>query len=118
MKRGTQVINGVEYVFEDHPYWDSDRKRGAHKRVYVGKNIDGVFVPNKKYLLEQELKETKNQLKPGPKPTLESIRKFYGAAYLLERIGEITGVTDDLKQCFPDILHSRQHLTILPPFNH
>jgi transposase len=103
MKRGTQVINGIEYVFEDHPYWDSDRKRGAHKRVYVGKNIDGVFVPNKKYLLEQELKEAKNQLKPGPKPTLESIRKFYGAVYLLERIGEITGVTDDLKQCFPDI---------------
>jgi hypothetical protein len=102
VKRGTQVINGTEYVFEDHPYWDSKKKRGAHKRVYIGKNVNGKFVPNKRYLLQQELEQTKKQLKPGPKPTELSIRKFYGSVYLLEQISEITGVTHDLKLCFPE----------------
>jgi hypothetical protein len=37
VRKGTQVINGIEYVFEDHAYWDSKKKRGAHKRVYIGK---------------------------------------------------------------------------------
>lgn len=102
MKRGSQVINGTEYVFEDHPYWDAKKKRGAHKRVYIGKNINGDFVPNKKYALQQELAETKRQMKRGPKTSPESIRKFYGAVYLLEQIGEMTGVTEDLKRCFPE----------------
>lgn len=102
MKQGTQVINGTEYVFEDHPYWDAKKKRGAHKRIYIGKNVNGEFVPNKKYLLQQELESAKKQLKPGPVATDLSIRKFYGAVYLLEQIGEITGVTHDLKRCFPE----------------
>jgi len=25
MRIGTQVINGVEYVYEDQPYWDSKK---------------------------------------------------------------------------------------------
>lgn len=29
-------------------------------------------------------------------------RCFYGATYLLDQIGLITGITDDLKYCFPD----------------
>ncbi|MCD6237835.1 MAG: IS1634 family transposase [Thermotogae bacterium] len=102
MSRGTQVINGTEYVFEDQPYWDSRKKRGAHKRIYIGKNVNGEFVPNKKYLLQQELEKAKKDIQPGPIPTDKSLRQFYGAVYLLEQIGEITGVTHDLKLCFPN----------------
>ncbi len=40
--------------------------------------------------------------KPGPVPITVPGRKFYGATYLFDRIGEATGVTDDLKTCFPD----------------
>ena len=29
-------------------------------------------------------------------------RSFYGATYLLDQIGDLTGVTADLKACFPD----------------
>lgn len=29
-------------------------------------------------------------------------RRFYGAIYLLDQIGLTTGITDDLKYCFPD----------------
>ncbi|HZK26067.1 MAG TPA: hypothetical protein VFD00_00800 [Thermoclostridium sp.] len=49
MSRGTQVINETEFVFEDQPYWDSKKKRGAHKRVYIGKNVNCEFVANKLY---------------------------------------------------------------------
>jgi hypothetical protein len=38
----------------------------------------------------------------GPVPITRTARCFYGATYLLERIGEDTGVTQDLKTCFPE----------------
>lgn len=102
LRKGTQVINGTEYVYEDKPYWDSDKKRGTHKRVYIGKNVNGEFIPNKKYLLQQELAATKANMKPGPVPTETCTRTFYGATYLLDEIGSKTGITYDLKTCFPD----------------
>lgn len=102
MIKGAQVINGTEYVFEDQAYWDSKKKRGAHSRVYIGKNVNGEFIPNKKYLLQQELEAIKREIQPGPTPTEKSLRQFYGAIYLLDQIGEITGVTHDMKHCFPD----------------
>ena len=102
MRIGTQVINGVEYVYEDRPYWDSKRQRGSHKRNYIGKNVDGVFVPNKKYKLQQEIETIKAEIKPGPVVTDVCTRYFYGATYLLDEIAVKTGVLDDLKSCFPD----------------
>lgn len=65
MKIGTQVIKSVEYVYEDHPYWDSKKQRGSHKRSCIGKNVDGIFVPSKKYTLQLELDQLKTEVKPG-----------------------------------------------------
>lgn len=70
MRRGTQIINGVEYVYEDFPYWDPVKKRGTHKRNYIGKNVDGQFVPNKKHRLQMELDAAKAAIKPGPVPVV------------------------------------------------
>ena len=53
----TQVINGVEYVYEDKAIWDVNKKYGTHKREYIGKMVDGQFVPNKKYQLKMQLEE-------------------------------------------------------------
>ncbi len=47
MPRGTQMINGVEYVFETKAKWNPDKKYGTHSRRYIGKMVDGVFVPQK-----------------------------------------------------------------------
>jgi transposase len=102
VKTETQIINGVEYVYEDQPYWDPVKKRGSHKRNYIGKNVNGVFVPNKKYLLRQELESIKNKTKPGPIPNEVCMRTFYGATYLLDEIGRKTGLEQDLKACFPN----------------
>jgi len=34
--------------------------------------------------------------------TTHSARYFCGATYLFDRIGEMLGITADLKRCFPD----------------
>jgi transposase len=41
-------------------------------------------------------------VKPGPVPMTQYRRSFYGATYLFEQIGEVTGVEADLRTCFPD----------------
>jgi hypothetical protein len=101
LKIGTQVIKGVEYVYEDQPYWDSTKQRSSHKRNYIGKNVDGVFIPNKKYTLQQELESLKTEVKTGPKTAEACTRDFYGATYLLDEVSAKLGVMDDLKACFP-----------------
>ena len=40
-------------------------------------------------------------VKPGPVPTTQTARSFYGATYLLDSVGEQLGITEDLKRCFP-----------------
>lgn len=95
----TQTIQGIQYVFIDTPYWNTEKHRGEHKRRYIGKIVEGQFVPNGKYLLSMEKSWT---IKPGPIPATECKRQFYGATYLLDQIGDKLGIVDDLKVSFPD----------------
>ena len=108
----TQRINGTDYVYIDEPYWNADKKRGEHKRKYIGKMVNGEFVPNKNYLLMQELENKASvPAKTGPVPATECTRKFYGATYLLDRIADQTGIGTDLERCFGVL--SKQILSIL-----
>ena len=102
MPRGTQTIKGTEYVFDSDSKWNADKGYGTHKRNYIGKMVDGVFVPNAKYQLKEALEEAKTTRRSGPVPTTSSSRLFCGATALLDAIGEKLGITDDLKACFPD----------------
>lgn len=107
----TQRINGTDYVYIDEPYWNADKKRGEHKRKYIGKMVNGEFVPNKNYLLMQELENKASvPAKTGPVPATECTRKFYGATYLLDRIADQTGIGTDLERCFGVL--SKQILSI------
>lgn len=36
----------ADYI--DKAAWNPEKKRGEHKRDYIGKIVDGKFVPNKK----------------------------------------------------------------------
>lgn len=76
MPRGVQRINGVEYVYEYDSTWNSDKKYGTHKRNYIGKMVNDVFMPNKKYRLQQEL-EIEKKKSPGPVATTQCRRSFY-----------------------------------------
>lgn len=109
MARGSQVINGTEYVYEYDSVWNTKKRYGTHRRTYIGKIVNGKFLSNKKYQLQIELQNALNkELKSAS--TKVSSRRFYGATYLFDSIGEKIGINSDLKECFPE--NWRQILSI------
>jgi len=95
-----QKIRGVEYVYEDYPYWCKETKQNRHKRVYIGKvGQSGEFIPNKAYLARQNTNPKKDGDNSDFKP---ASRCYYGASHLLDEISELTGIKEDLKACFPE----------------
>lgn len=101
-KQRVQNIKGIPYVYEDFPYWDSNKKQMRHKREYIGKlNDSGEFVPNKAYTARQKLEEVANR-GVATKAEKPATRNYYGATYLLDAIGESAGIVTDLKSAFPD----------------
>jgi hypothetical protein len=101
MPQGTQTIRGTEYVFEYDSSWNKEKGYSNHKRVYIGKMVNGVFVPNKRHQLQTAL-DMATQASPGPVPITASSRAFCGATCLFDAIGGKLGITEDLKSCFPD----------------
>ena len=98
--RRTQVIRGVSYVYEDHPYWDKSKKQNRHRREYIGKlGQDGELIPNKKYLARQETAAVKGVAAPARKAVR---RSYFGATHLMDKISRDAGIQDDLRACFPD----------------
>ena len=112
MAQGRQIIGGREYVYEYKSVWNKEKQRSEQKREYIGRNINGEFVPNKTYRLHEELRKKATATgKPGPVPVVECRRHFAGATYLFNRIGEVTGVADDIKASFPGIHKEIQSLS-------
>ena len=103
----TQNIKGKTYVFIDTPFWNAEKRRGEHKRNYIGKIEQNGFVPNSRYLISLQAAQP---LKRGPVPAEECRRLFYGATYLLDQIGSKLGITEDLKAAFPE--HYQQILSV------
>ena len=104
----TNKKTGVTYAYESISHWDKEKKQSRAKRKCIGK-VD----PNTKKIVPTHKKkeqEVVRQIKRGPSPITSMDRNFYGATYLFDRIGIDTGVTDDLKACFPD--NYRQILSI------
>jgi transposase len=99
---------GITYVYESTSYWDKEKKQPRSKRVLIGKvdSDTGKIVPTdgrgnrRKERLHNESSVV--PVKQGPVPAIRTERVFYGATYLFDQIGEITGVQADLKACFPD----------------
>ena len=95
-KRRVQVINGVPRVYEDYPYWDTGKKQCRHRRTYIGRLDErGAFIPSKSYLAGQALSAVD--------AAKSANRCFYGAGYLLDHIGKVTGVEADIAQSFPSM---------------
>jgi transposase len=91
-----QNIKGVDYVYEDAPYWDKEKQQTRHRREYIGKlDADGAFVPNKKYLARQAEQ-------PAGRALPYAARLYFGATHLLDEIGRISGVAEDIRASFPE----------------
>ncbi len=88
------------YVYIDRPFWNAEKKQAGHKRQYIGKLDGDKFLPNKTFRMLQAAAEQKPG-KRGPVPAEECLRTFYGATYLLSEIADRTGISADLKSCFP-----------------
>jgi transposase len=96
----TNKKTGVTYAYESIAYWDKKKKQSRAKRKCIGK-VD----PETQQIIstrKRQLPEVGQTPKRGPVPATRTKRSFYGATYLFDRIGDDTGVTEDLKTCFPE----------------
>jgi len=99
----TNKKTGVTYAYENEAYWDKDKRQSRAKRKPIGK-VDPItkeIIPTREYK-KKEVAEG-GPAKPGPVPMTKVQRSFFGATYLFDRIGDLTGVEADLKACFPDV---------------
>jgi hypothetical protein len=98
----TSKKTGVTYAYENEAFWDKKKQQSRAKRKPIGK-VDpatGDIIPTRGYKKKVEIIEL--SAKPGPVPMTKYQRSFYGATYLFDQIGEITGVEADLKACYPE----------------
>jgi hypothetical protein len=94
----TNKKTGVTYVYESVSYWDKEKKQSRARRKCIGK-LD----PETKEIIPTR-KRTRAPVKTehSSEPAALKKRNFFGATYLFDRIGQETGVIEDLKKCFPD----------------
>ncbi len=85
--------SGITYAYESCAHWDKTKKRSVAKRTLIGR-VD-------KDTGEIVATDGRNR-KPPKDIRLSEPRCFYGATYLLDAIGEKTGIAADLKNCLPD----------------
>ena len=95
--------SGTTYIYESTSYWDKEKKQPRAKRTLIGKLIPetGEVVPTDGRGKRHNQKCLDNPAKRGPVPVIQTERLFFGATYLFDQIGIVTGVTADLKECFP-----------------
>ena len=97
----TDTRSGITYAYESVSRWDKEKKQSRSTRTLIGR-VDaetGSIVPTDGRMKGEKVpKAPAKELKP-PK----YIRLFYGATYLFDMIGEKLGLTEDLRQCFPDM---------------
>lgn len=99
----TNKQTGITYAYNNEAYWDKEKKQSRAKRTLLGR-VDpntGEIVATRPYK-RKEKTAVMIPVKPGPVPITEYKRSFCGATCLLDQIGKVTGVTDDLKACFPE----------------
>ena len=95
--------SGITYVYESTSYWDKEKKQPRSQRTLIGR-LDpdtGKIIPTDGRGKRRNHMNIENPAKRGPVPATRTERLFYGATYLFDQIGAETGVTADLKTCFP-----------------
>src|SRR3989339_636826 len=96
----TNKKTGITYAYESISSWDKDKQQSRATRKCIGR-VDletQKIIPTRK----RKTPTVGEKAKQGPVSITLATRCFYGATYPFDRIGEDTGVTEDLKACFPD----------------
>ncbi len=89
------------------PMRTSRFRSGIKRNSSLGQNVNAQVrqIPKHRRLFQSEKKKklaVEVKAKRGPVPITRAARSFYGATYLFDKIGEETGVTEDLRNCFSD----------------
>ncbi|MDC7230193.1 MAG: hypothetical protein PQJ48_07770, partial [Sphaerochaetaceae bacterium] len=91
--RVTNKKNGVTYLYEDQAFWNSEKKRGEHKRKCIGRlGPDGSEIYNDFYLAREEAVKAENPL--VSKTTL------MGQNLILDKVVKDVGIKGVLKEAF------------------
>lgn len=92
--------SGITYAYESISHWDKEKKQSRSKRRLIGRvdDVTGEIVPTDGR--GKKLKSDRTVKKRGPIPSESVKRRFYGATYLLDSIGDKLGITQDMKKCF------------------
>lgn len=77
--RRIKVKNGIEYWYEETPYYDKEKKQIRHKSKYLGRNVDGQ--PVRMRSAPDEIKE-----KTKKKPVAVKSSFDYGSIFVLQAI--------------------------------
>lgn len=94
--------SGITYAYESVAYWDKEKHQSrAHRRLIGRVSESGEIIPTDGRCRKgpDYVKKTR---KRGPVPMTQIKHFCYGATWLLDQIGQNTGVIDDLRACFPD----------------
>ena len=94
--------SGITYAYESKSWWDKEKQQSRSKRKLIGRvdELSGEIMPTDGRRRKKQ--ENGSSKKRGNVPGTTFKRCFYGATYLLDAIGEKTGITKDLKKCFPN----------------
>ena len=95
---------GITYAYENESYWDKEKKQPRSRRKLIGRLDEETreIVPTDGRKKKGGRENQPTPAHPRPIPAEEYTRRFYGATYLLDAIGDKLGLAQDLRQCFPD----------------
>ena len=79
--RRIKVKNGIEYWYEETPYYDKEKKQIRHRSKYLGRNVDGQ--PVKMRSASYEVKEKTKKKTAAVKSSFD-----YGSIFVLQSIME------------------------------
>lgn len=105
--------SGITYVYESISYWNKEKQQPRAKRTLIGKRDPDtweIVTTDGRGKKQKSGSETVPLSKRGPVPIEVVNRRFYGATYLMDEIGQTLGIAPDLKQCFPAVYKQIQSI--------
>lgn len=97
--------SGITYAYESLSHWDKEKKQSRSTRRLIGRVDDKtgeIIATDGRGRKESSGDGAILKVNRGRIPSLSVSRQFFGATYLLDRIGEKIGIMDDLRSCFPN----------------
>ncbi|MEA4868308.1 MAG: hypothetical protein VB097_07420, partial [Rikenellaceae bacterium] len=91
--------SGITYAYESISWWDKEKKQSRSTRRLIGRvdeESGEIMLTDGRCRKEDSGNQEQIKIKRGRVPSLSVSRQFYGASYLLDKIGEKIGIIDDL----------------------